>query len=607
MKERLRIVVALALLVVATGLVASNARVIWQSPLPTALCAAVVAFLSRGRLSDAVMFCTAILIASEAEFEVGPQVLACLSLLILATTSRPRFSIILGSGLLLLLLTSIRLKVQFAGTPLTWQDVHFFFLQFHDNVGVMASQPTLLLHAAGAAVILLAATVVLWRWDRGESPGRGATRRYAGLVMSLALAGWNANQAVGAAVDYRRQGAWLFSETMSDATPISRFLATAFMEPVVAVKAAGSPSFMHRMQRVLTPKAATPAPADIVVFLQESQFNPTTIAGCPEHLCKLSLFEGNKQTLIGGPLRVHVFGGGTWLTEFSFASGVPHTVFGPAGDFAPFNVAPGIRHSFARSLRSAGYRTVAVYPVGGGMMNARAAYEAYGFDKFYDSNDLGLSGQFNTSDELIHDAALRVLAKERLYGKPVFLMAVTIFNHGEHGVNMARVPASLIREAAQSFSDTRVAGNVADYVWRSREFQKVMTNTSHTILHSDKPAVLAWFGDHQPPFGNALPLRGKIRAAAGASAGGPSQYQTWYQVSSNVRNLSAHKALEPLDIVFLPGVLAQTAGASLDDWLAANVAARTLCQGLLQECRDPSVRDAYLSYLTHDLKAFELH
>jgi hypothetical protein len=58
--------------------------------------------------------------------------------------------------------------------------------------------------------------------------------------------------------------------------------------------------------------------------------------------------------------------------------------------------------------------------------------------------------------------------------------------------------------------------------------------------------------------------------------------------------------------VFLPGLLAQAAGAPIDDWLAANVLARNQCAGLLEACRAPGVREAYLSYLWGDLKEFEL-
>ena len=91
-----------------------------------------------------------------------------------------------------------------------------------------------------------------------------------------------------------------------------------------------------------------------------------------------------------------------------------------------------------------------------------------------------------------------------------------------------------------------------------------------------------------------------------ASGTVPARYQTWYEVTSNTPHPVEEQAPRAVDIVFLPGLLAQAAGAPLDDWLAANVSAREQCGGLLEACRAPAVRGAYLSYLWRDLKEFEL-
>lgn len=84
----------------------------------------------------------------------------------------------------------------------------------------------------------------------------------------------------------------------------------------------------------------------------------------------------------------------------------------------------------------------------------------------------------------------------------------------------------------------------------------------------------------------------------------PAKYQTWYEVASNRPERVPAKAPRALDLVFLPGLLAQTAGAPIDDWLAANIWARTQCIGLLEACQTPRAREAYLSYLWADLMEF---
>ncbi len=432
-------------------------------------------------------------------------------------------------------------------------------------------------------------------------------RRLQVLALSLLIATWSAGEVARAAEAIRQLPTWTLGQVVvaSKTQPLATFFAVnggpARWEPPDVPTG----EFVGLARQVAAASHAASRPADIVVFLQESQFNPATIEGCPDDLCRLPLFDAKPDTRRYGPLHVHVFGGGTWLTEFALATGVPHDVFGKAGDFAPFNVAPGVRRSFVRSLQAAGYRTVAVYPTAGGMMNGRLAYRDYGFDRFYDAADLGLTGRFDTPDEAVHAAARRALAQERLRPGPVFLMVLTIFNHSQHGVGMTRVPQPLQDRAAAAFPDPAQARNVADYVWRTRQVEQAMAQTRKAVLGGPRPAVLAWFGDHQPPFVDSGGLPDHIRGHSDAAAI-PANRQTWYEVASNVGDPTAIGRRSPLDIVFLPGVLAQTAGAPIDDWLSANIAARQACGGLLRECARPQVRDAYLSHLRRDLKAFDL-
>jgi hypothetical protein len=170
---------------------------------------------------------------------------------------------------------------------------------------------------------------------------------------------------------------------------------------------------------------------------------------------------------------------------------------------------------------------------------------------------------------------------------------------------MERVPAELVAEASRAFASEAEARSVADYLWRSREFERELGLTRAAVLGTPRPAVLAWFGDHQPPFANAITLRERMRSLPTETGMVPARYQTWYEVSSNRPERVQAVAPLALDLVFLPGVLAQAAGAPIDDWLAANIWARTQCGGLLDACRMPQMREAYLSYLWGDLVEFE--
>lgn len=565
--------------------------------------AAAVAYIARRRLADAVLLGLPPLAGPWVDAEVGAHVLLVPCLAVYLLTLRPRFAAVAGSMAAALLLIGIGLKQRFAGTPLTWQDARFFFRQFKDNVGVLTTQPTLLMVAASAVAIAILACVVAWRWQPpGRRAGRVAPLAAAGLAALLvAHSGLLVAQQVA---ELRTSGAWFVGEGLVE-RPALAFFATMSLEPRWTVEATDTTAFRRDSLELVSARADA-RPADIVVFLQESQFNPATLAGCTAALCGLDAFAAGPGTIAHGPLQVHVFGGGTWLSEFAFMTGVPHDAFGPAGEFASFSIAPHVERSFVRSLKAAGYRTVAVYPTRGGMMNGRLAYAGYGFDEFLEASEVGLPGAWDTPDALVHEAARRVLARERQRDQPIFLFVLTIFNHAEHGVRMERVPAKLLADASRAFASGDEARSVADYLWRSRAFERELRLTRAAVLDTPRPALFAWFGDHQPPFANAISLRERVTSLPTPSGTVPAKYQTWYEVSSNRAGRTPAKVPLALDLVFLPGVLAQAAGAPIDDWLAANIAARTQCGGLLEACRRPGVREAYLTTLWEDLKEFRL-
>jgi hypothetical protein len=598
----------IALLLVACGgyfLTPDSWRFV-ATPFALSAASALVAFIGRRRLADAVVLALPPLAGRWVDPEVGSHALLVACLAVYLLTQRPRFAAVAGSTVAALLLVAIRLKQQFAGTPLTWQDVRFFFRQFADNVGVLGTQPTLVVYAGAAVGLAIVGCVMAWQWNPpGRHPGRSAATIAATLAALLVT--YSGVLVAKEVSNLKAAGAWFVGAGL-DERPALGFFATASLDPLWAVAATDTTAFRRESLKLLSTETnPDPKPADIVVFLQESQFNPATLAGCSASLCGMEAFAAASSTIAHGPLQVHVFGGSTWLSEFAFATGVPHDAFGPAGEFASFSVAPHVHRSFVRSLKAAGYRTVALYPTRGGMMNGRIAYAGYGFDEFLDAAELGLPETWGTPDTLVHEAARRVLASKRQGDQPVFLFALTIFNHAEHGVEMDRVPAELRAAAAREFTSADEARSVADYVWRSREFERELKLTREAVLgNAQRPAVLAWFGDHQPPFANAITLRDRMRSLPTETGTVPARFQTWYEVSSNRPERAPAQAPRALDLVFLPGLLAQAAGAPIDDWLAANISARIQCAGLLEACRMPGARAAYLSYLWGDLKEFEL-
>ncbi len=164
---------------------------------------------------------------------------------------------------------------------------------------------------------------------------------------------------------------------------------------------------------------------DIVVVLEESTFDPVRLAVCDIAPCRSDLFRPGAHDVAGGSLLVHTFGGGTFTSEFAVLTGLPHSLFGSAGMYAPYRLAPLMHETLPQHLHALGYRNAAVYPTEGGFLNARNAYRHYGFDALHDAAELGLGWQ--SSDAEVFAAARQVMEAERVGGQPLFLMVLTIY------------------------------------------------------------------------------------------------------------------------------------------------------------------------------------
>src|SRR4029453_6509984 len=101
--------------------------------------------------------------------------------------------------------------------------------------------------------------------------------------------------------------------------------------------------------------------ADVISILEESTFDPRILKVCTLPMCKHKMFDADRNTRAHGLLTVHTFGGGTWTSEFALLTGLAHTLFGNAGLYAPYNLAPRVEHTLPKAFKSAGYRGVALY------------------------------------------------------------------------------------------------------------------------------------------------------------------------------------------------------------------------------------------------------
>ena len=521
-------------------------------------------------------------------------ILVGLVLLAIAASGRIAFGLLAGSLPMLLLVIAANLKFQYLSTPLLAPD-----LVYYANAEIaqtLLRYPFIIAAIVAAIVLVPLLLVLLWRGDYRPRPNpatRGA--RVLGIVAAMVLLAATLYPHGPFASVYDK-GVW---ESMNDESFVADF--------IVSIRNAhiSTPSFRaadasHDDWHDLTGgTAATAQKPDIVAVLEESTFNPRMLTACTSKLCDAGMFQPDANTIAHGWLNVHTWGGGTWTSEFAFFSGLPHTLFGPAGVYAPFNLAPRIRYTLPRLLDADGYRTVGIYPTDGDFMNGRDAYADYGFDAFYGGQELNLD--WGATDAQVFAAFQRVFKEEKAKagGKPLFVFVLTLYQHGPHMTPYNEMPAPYDKPL---FPDKLAPGNkplddwlnlnLTNYLQRVSMSSEAMSQLEGFLRRDDRPALLLHFGDHQPSFDGAINALAKTVPPQVPDP----QYATYYMLKGF--NLPLRKQDYPvLDIAYLGSLLLDAAGLPRNPFFVANTLLRDRCDGHDLDCRNAALRDSYRAWV----------
>jgi hypothetical protein len=524
--------------------------------------------------------------------------------LLFALSGRPWSSLLAVAALYALVAAASWVKIDYLGNPLTLADMRFFLANLQQNLVLFQAYPSLGLLLAAAFTFAVGAVWLAFRRERRRAPAsRFAAFGLAAAVFSSSLlAQASARNGVLELPTFGQDPngnnaftqLWKFSVTGERrlADLIEIFFVDASIGFRLPEKLPGGT--FHPT----APAAATVALPDMLMVLHESLFDPRILrvcAGVPA--CASPLFE-KSESFAGqyGPLFAHSKAGGTWLSEFALLSGFDWRVFGPGGAHAPLNMAPHLKASLAAHLRALGYRTVAIYPVAGNFLNAREAYRHYGFDEFYAIEDMQLSSDWkNTSDANLFRKALEIAGKD--HGKPVFVLVLTIRNHGPHADSLTQIGAP-VPETLKSLPPPLV-----DYLLRLRDSESAMAWLKQEWLSAPRPRVLTWFGDHQPLFAGtpSLDRQRLSEAFTHPPEDEPIRFMTWYEIASNLPNRHVSENPKPADLAFLGTEMLQHAGVPLPPHGAATRAMSEECPLGVALCGNKERVGRYLSFRVHDL------
>ncbi len=492
------------------------------------------------------------------------------------------------------------LKIKYLEESLMPSD--FIYYAGTSLLDTLRHYPHLYLLSIGICVVVPPLLWLVWRWDWRLFVGRrwlsALGLRMGGVLLSV-LIFLICMLPNGPFAQVHNRGVW---EKLSDDAQLTNFFIN-FDDARVHLPAMSSDAIAEQQWGSTAqgePGSAHPPYPDIVQVLEESTFDPSIFAACGVPECRLQLFQADARTRGTGVLRTHTFGGGTWVSEFATLTGMPQDIFGPGGMYAPYVLAPHVRDALAMQLRRLGYLTIAIYPTEGSFINGRNAYKSYGFDHLYDVNELKLD-EWEETDKQMFDAAKRVYDQVKKPGQPVFIMILTINQHGPHDdLPLAQLPAPFNRGLLTGLSPAATI-NFSAYLSRLHDSDVAMRGLEHDFLDRAQPTLLVHFGDHQPSFeGMIRPMARTLPLALQPYR----DYLTYYMLKSNF-------AGEPLpsypmmDIAFLPSMVLQAAGLPKDPYFSALHELRTRCNGLYDDCKMPGLIDSYHAWTFGRLHVYQ--
>jgi hypothetical protein len=538
---------------------------------------------ARGALTAALLVLLAA-VALEAGWTarlLAVLLVALLALPLFLLTGRPRFSLLLAALPLDTIFLASKVKQHFLDVPLLFFDAQYLTGTHLFDLAVVYVPLTL---GILAALTLMAALLALvWRMDH-----RCPHALWPWLLVLLLL--WPL------ALVYQRLAGHGVAEVADpwqilsahDRVFESFFVSALHREPRLwpvagtAAPAAGS---------AVTPPAPESLP-ELFTILQETTFDPNRLLRyCVKQPCVDRDFT---QAPVSGLMRVHTFGGGTWMSEFTYLAGLPHLNLGPAGYYAPHTMMGRVRHSLPQYLKGLGYAAIAIYPTEGEFINASAFYRSIGFDEFLDIADLGLGGgqhPWRIPDQTLFEGVLKKLPviRARHPGKPLFVFMLTLAQHGPHGpgfISKGMPPDARAPAAYPAF--TRLA--LSDYLQRmdksAAAFARLRQALQAAAPAGRRSLVLHW-GDHHPEFSSRLP-------AGDFTLSDAPDYTTYYALHGTAKDsLDPGLTRQRLDIAYLSTLLLKAAGLPLDEVFQMRERAWRECGGRYAGCEQPVIGELH--------------
>jgi Sulfatase len=238
------------------------------------------------------------------------------------------------------------------------------------------------------------------------------------------------------------------------------------------------------------------------------------------------------ESVCHGTLEVSAWGANTVRTEFSLLTGLDGNRLS-VHQFNPYRSLASIElPSIVRHYKNLGYQTIAIHPYSKKFYRRDQVFPVLGFDQFLDIEYFAPSqrtGPF-VSDAAVSDMIEQLLKQNQdTGGPPLFIFVITMENHG---------PLHLETPASQDLYShchrplPEGCDDIGVYLKHLRNADVMIGRVTRALkMSTQRPGVLAWYGDHVP-----------IMDKAYQTLGTPSRYTDYFVWSTARQDSSSANA-----------------------------------------------------------------
>ena len=249
------------------------------------------------------------------------------------------------------------------------------------------------------------------------------------------------------------------------------------------------------IERILSeiemPEKQEITPKNIIVIMNEALSDLSMIGELETNQDYLPFIRSLTENTVKGNVHVHTYGGGTAISEYEFLTGNSFH-FMPMGSM-PYSKSDNAQGEpgMASTLKSQGYRTVAMHPYGPKNWNRDRVYDAMGFDEFIsiDAFDGAEKIRDYVSDKGNYQKIIEYY--EAYQGENLFIFNVTMQNHGGYGIDNGTMETTVSIENIDSVE----AEVYLSLIQKSDEAAEYLISYFSEV---EEPTMIVMFGDHLP-------------------------------------------------------------------------------------------------------------